>query len=46
MTGWLRDFAYTVDLDGWVFARSGTFAIGVAMRTVSFQNPKPRWLTR
>lgn len=40
MTNWLRDFAYKVDLDWWVFVLSGTLAIGVAMLTVSFQSLK------
>ncbi|MBO0948226.1 ABC transporter permease [Fibrella forsythiae] len=40
MTNWLRDFAYKVDLDWWMFALSGTLAIGIAMLTVSFQSIK------
>lgn len=40
MTNWLRDFAYKVDLDWWVFALSGTLAIAVALLTVSIQSLK------
>jgi putative ABC transport system permease protein len=37
MHGWLRDFAYRIDLNGWVFVIAGLLAVGVALITVSVQ---------
>jgi hypothetical protein len=34
---WLQDFAYRVQLSGWVIAEAGLAAIGVAVVTVSWQ---------
>ncbi|MGV3557081.1 ABC transporter permease [Larkinella arboricola] len=38
MTEWLKDFAYKVDIEWWVFALAGLLAIGIALLTISFQS--------
>lgn len=38
MTQWLRDFAYKIDIEWWVFALAGLLAVGIALLTVSFQS--------
>ena len=40
MNQWLKDFAYKVDLDWWVFALAGMLAVVIAMLTVGFQSIK------
>lgn len=40
MNQWLKDFAYKVDLDWWVFGLAGLLAIIIALLTVSFQSIK------
>ena len=40
MNQWLKDFAYKVDLDWWVFALAGLLAIGLTFVTVGFQSVK------
>ncbi|WP_246859503.1 ABC transporter permease [Spirosoma sp. KCTC 42546] len=40
MSQWLQNFAYRVDISGWVFALVGLLAIGIALLTVSFQSIK------
>jgi putative ABC transport system permease protein len=40
MNQWLADFAYKITIEWWVFALSGTLAIGIALVTVSFQSIK------
>jgi hypothetical protein len=40
MNNWLRNFAYSVDIQWWVFVLAGIFTIGVALLTVSFQSIK------
>jgi putative ABC transport system permease protein len=35
---WLNEFAYHIDVQWWVFAVSGTLAVGVALLTVSYQS--------
>jgi len=40
MTQWLKDFAYKVRLDWWIFALAGLLAVGIALLTVSFQSIK------
>jgi putative ABC transport system permease protein len=40
MSRWLRDFAYRIDIDWWVFALAGVLAVGIALLTVSFQSIK------
>lgn len=40
MTQWLRDFAYRIDIEWWVFALAGGLAIAIALLTVSFQSVK------
>ena len=37
MHQWLRDFAYRVDIEWWVFVVSGMLAAAVALITISFQ---------
>lgn len=38
MNEWLSDFAYRIDLQGWMFAAAGAVAVAVAFLTVSFQS--------
>jgi putative ABC transport system permease protein len=40
MENWLRDFAYRIDVNWWVFALAGAVAVVVAFLTVSFQSVK------
>lgn len=40
MHRWLQDFAYKIDIEGWVFALAGLLAVGIALLTVSFQSVK------
>lgn len=40
MNQWLKDFAYKVDLNWWVFALAGVLAVGIALVTVGFQSVK------
>ena len=40
MNSWLQEFAYRIDIDGWVFALAGLLAVGIALVTVSFQSIK------
>jgi len=37
MNRWLQDFAYRVNVDGWVFIAAGASAVLIAFLTVSFQ---------
>ena len=37
MTKWLQDFAYRIQISGWVFLIAGSLAILIAFMTVSFQ---------
>lgn len=37
MDRWLQDFAYRIDISGWVFAAAGAAAVVVAFATVGFQ---------
>ncbi|MEM0992428.1 MAG: FtsX-like permease family protein, partial [Bacteroidota bacterium] len=38
MNQWLQDFAYSIELQWWVFALAGLAAIGIALLTVSVQS--------
>ena len=38
MDKWLRDFAYKIDIEWWVFALAGLLAVSIALLTVSFQS--------
>jgi putative ABC transport system permease protein len=38
MDRWLADFAYRVDVSGWIFVLAGLLAVGIALLTVSFQS--------
>ena len=40
MNRWLQDFAYRINVQGWVFAAAGGSAILIAFITVSFQSVK------
>ncbi|MBD2702353.1 ABC transporter permease [Spirosoma sp. BT702] len=40
MNQWLKDFAYKVDIEWWVFVLAGLLSIGIALLTVSFQSIK------
>lgn len=40
MNQWLRDFAYRIDIQWWIFAAAGAVAVAVAFLTVSFQSIK------
>ena len=37
MNKWLEDFAYKINIGGWVFAAAGLITAGIALLTVSFQ---------
>jgi putative ABC transport system permease protein len=37
MHQWLRDFAYRIDVEWWVFAMAGVLAVAVALATISTQ---------
>ncbi|GAB3489571.1 ABC transporter permease [Spirosoma knui] len=38
MSQWLKDFAYRIDIEWWVFGLAGILAVGIALLTVSFQS--------
>ena len=40
MTNWLKEFAYAIDIQWWMFAAAGLSAIVIAILTVSFQSIK------
>nr|WKN38888.1 ABC transporter permease [Tunicatimonas sp. TK19036] len=40
MHQWLQNFAYSIEISGWVFALAGLLALIVALLTVSFQSIK------
>lgn len=40
MNQWLKDFAYKVTIDWWIFVLAGLLAVGIALLTVSFQSIK------
>jgi putative ABC transport system permease protein len=40
MNNWLRNFAYKIELDWWIFALAGVIALGIALLTVSWQSWK------
>ncbi|WP_460469729.1 FtsX-like permease family protein [Emticicia fontis] len=40
MSQWLKEFAYAIDIQLWMFAVAGLSAIGIAVLTVSFQSIK------
>ena len=37
MNKWLQDFAYRIEISGWMFVLSGGIALLIALATVSFQ---------
>lgn len=37
MNNWLEDFAYSIDIQWWMFAAAGMTAIAIALATVGFQ---------
>lgn len=40
MDKWLTDFAYRIELQGWMFVMAGMIAVMVAMLTIGFQSVK------
>jgi putative ABC transport system permease protein len=40
MSQWLRDFAYRIDIQWWMFAIAGLLALVIALMTISFQSVK------
>lgn len=40
MQKWLQDFAYRINISGWMFALAGLLAIVIALFTISFQSIK------
>ena len=40
MNHWLADFAYRIEIQGWIFLAAGAVAVVVAFLTVSFQSIK------
>jgi putative ABC transport system permease protein len=40
MDHWLKDFAYKVDIEWWIFPLGGMLAICCALLTISFQSVK------
>jgi putative ABC transport system permease protein len=38
MQKWLADFAYRIDIQGWMFVAAAMAALGIAFLTVSFQS--------
>jgi ABC-type antimicrobial peptide transport system permease subunit len=40
MHQWLQDYAYRIELQGWMFAAAGAVAVAVALLTVGFQSVK------
>ncbi|TLV01022.1 ABC transporter permease [Dyadobacter luticola] len=38
MHTWLKDFAYKINIEWWVFALAGVVAIGIALLTVSYES--------
>jgi putative ABC transport system permease protein len=37
MHTWLQDFAFRIQINGWIFLISGCLAVFVALATISFQ---------
>ncbi|MBK7873661.1 MAG: hypothetical protein IPJ74_24875 [Saprospiraceae bacterium] len=35
---WLQDFAYRINLNGWLFGMAGVLAVVIAFITISFQS--------
>ncbi len=40
MNSWLNEYAYRIDISGWMFVMTGGLAIGLAMLTISFHAVK------
>jgi putative ABC transport system permease protein len=40
MNIWLREFAYRIDIQWWVFLIAGVAAMAIAVITISFQSIK------
>ncbi|GAB3263927.1 ABC transporter permease [Larkinella harenae] len=40
MNEWLRNFAYKIGIEWWVFALAGGLSMGIALLTISFQSVK------
>ena len=37
MHNWLQDYAYRIEIQGWIFLAAGVMAILIALVTISFQ---------
>ena len=40
MDGWLQDFAYRIDINGWIFVIAGGITMMIALLTLSYQSIK------
>jgi ABC-type antimicrobial peptide transport system permease subunit len=40
MQRWLEDFAYRIEISGWIFLVSGIVALLIALMTVGYQSVK------
>ena len=40
MNKWLNNFAYRVEMSGWIFPVGGFLSLGIALFTVSYQSIK------
>jgi putative ABC transport system permease protein len=40
MNKWLNNFAYRVEMSGWIFLVGGLLSLGIALFTVSYQSIK------
>jgi putative ABC transport system permease protein len=38
MNKWLQDFAYRIEISGWLFAQAALYTLLIALITVSFQS--------
>jgi putative ABC transport system permease protein len=40
MNRWLENFAYRVEIQGWIFILAGLIALSIAVFTISYQSLK------
>jgi putative ABC transport system permease protein len=43
MNLWMKDFAYKIAIEWWIFVLSGLAAVSIALLTISFQSIKAAW---
>jgi len=36
MNKWLKDFAYRIEINWWIFVAAGIITLGIALLTISF----------